>query len=100
MALLPIAGFVLSAIKAAYSIYKSETQEELGPGIPPASGTGGFGIPQVDLSELGQIPQQAPDYSGGGSTFGQAMASFQPMRLGNVLKDPNQFSLGRQRRRF
>ena len=107
MSLLAIAGFVLSAINTAYGIYKSETQEEekSRAGIAPPLDTGGFGIPQVDLPEMGQIPQQVPEYGAGGNAFGQAMAAFQPMRLGDVLRPQigmgeDQFSLGRQKRRF
>ena len=99
MGFLAVAGFILSALNTAKNLAQGQP-EEPGPGIPPASGMGGFGVPQMDLSEIGQLPQQTTDYSGGGSTFGQAMASYEPMRLGNVLKDPDQFSLGRRKRRF
>lgn len=104
LAVLPV---ILSAINTAYGIYKSETAEEekSRAGVAPPLDTGGFGIPQVDLSGMGQLPRQAPEYGAGGSTFGQAMGAYQPMRLGDVLRPQNalgsgQFSLGKQKRRF
>lgn len=104
---LAIAGFVLSAASTAYGIYKSETQEEPEQplGIPPGFDTGGLGTPEFDMSELSRFRQQVPEYGAGGSNLGQAMAAFQPMRLGDVLRPQmglgeDRFSLGRRKRRF
>lgn len=103
---LEIAALVLGVINT-YTAATREgyEEEEEGVSIPPASGLPSMGTGQLDMSELSQFRQQTPEYGAGGSAFGQAMAAFQPMRLGDIMRPQtgmgeDQFTLGRQRRRF
>jgi len=100
---LAIAGFVLSAMSTIKGLMQGESEEQIG--IPPASGVPDLEAGQIDMSELSQFRQQVPEYGAGGSTFGQAMEAFQPMRLSDVLRPQislgeGQFSLGKKKRRF